>query len=117
MKIKTFILIIAVIACCSNAVYSREKMTSFERKLHCNSLANLAFLAAQKVQKGRDLKQIKKEMSKIFKAASDNTNSGLYYELFRNEYETLVKRTYAINPKDAKAFAINYKKSCTSQGN
>ena len=112
MRLKLLICITLTAISLSGAVKADNKMDFTERVSHCKSLANLAYLVAKKVKTGRELKEIKKELSSVSKAALNSTNGAKYSEVFLIDYVQLLQDTYSTKPKWAKEYALDYRNAC-----
>lgn len=87
---------------------SREKQI----KLHCKALGGIAFLAVEKYKTGREMEDVKKELSSVVDSAATTTNGGIFSDQFLEDYNKILVEVYSTKQRKSKDYAVSYIKKC-----
>ena len=79
---------------------------------HCSALGRIAFLSVEKFKTGRDIQEVKKELSAVVKSAAAITNQGMFSKQFLDDYDAILKDVYEKQQSKATEYAVAFIKKC-----
>ena len=81
-------------------------------KEHCSALGRIAFLSVEKYKTGREIEEVKKELSEVVKSAAAMTNQGVFLKQFLEDYDAILEDVYARKQRKATEYAVAYIEEC-----
>ena len=81
-------------------------------KAHCSALGRIAFLSVEKFKTGREIEEVKKELSAVVQSAATITNQGIFSKQFLDDYDAILKDVYEKKQRKATEYAVAYIEKC-----